>query len=126
VDRLEACGREIGLAFQIIDDLLDVEGHPHKMGKRLGTDLFDGNPSLPVIWGLDLPSVSEAFTTEGCSPDLVDSAIAELRASDVLAQVRGRAIGHASRAAEIIRSLDPSEYRDALSALVSDLVDREL
>ena len=126
VERLETCGREIGLAFQIIDDLLDIEGHPHKMGKRLGTDLFDGNPSLPVIWGLDLPSVSEAFTTEGCSPDLVDSAIAELRASDVLAQVRGRAIGHASRAAEIIRSLDPSEYRDALSALVSDLVDREL
>jgi octaprenyl-diphosphate synthase len=126
VERLDTCGREIGLAFQIIDDLLDVEGHPEKMGKRLGTDLFDGNPSLPVICGLDLPSVAEAFTTEGCSPALVQSAIDELRASDVLAHVRERAISHASRAAEIIRTLEPSEYRDALSALVCDLVDREL
>ena len=126
VERLAACGHEIGLAFQMIDDLLDVEGHPAKIGKRVGTDLFDGNPSLPVIWGLDLPAVARAFTTHPCPPELVDAALAALRASDVLGRVRERAISHASSATEIVRTLPVSPHRHALSSLVADLVDRDV
>jgi octaprenyl-diphosphate synthase len=126
VERLRVCGREIGLAFQMIDDVLDVEGEPGKTGKRVGTDLLDGNPSLPVIWGLHLPSVRHAFTTEGCTACDIEAAIADLRAADVLGRVREQAVGHAAEAARLVRSLGNSPYRDALSALVSELVDRDL
>ncbi|TFH28216.1 MAG: polyprenyl synthetase family protein, partial [Myxococcales bacterium] len=67
VARFENCGREIGMAFQMIDDVLDIEGDSAKTGKRVGTDLLDGNPSLPIVWGLDLPAVRRAFVSEHVS-----------------------------------------------------------
>ncbi len=46
---LETFGREIGLAFQLLDDVLDVTGPPERTGKALGTDLLDGTVTLPLI-----------------------------------------------------------------------------
>jgi octaprenyl-diphosphate synthase len=123
---MHECGREIGLAFQMIDDLLDIEGNTGKLGKRIGTDLLDGNPSLPIIWGLDLPAVRRAFASDPCPQQLVAEAIEELRASSVLSRVRDRAVVHASRAADLVRGLPSSPYRDALNEMVSELVDREV
>jgi octaprenyl-diphosphate synthase len=110
----------------MIDDLLDVEGEAGKLGKRIGTDLADGNPSLPIIWGLDLPAVRRAFASEPCPDDLVEEAIAELRSSTVLSRVRDHAVTHAALAANLVRELPPSVYRDALNEMVSELVDREV
>ena len=42
-------GREIGLAFQLLDDVLDVAGPPERTGKARGTDLLDGTVTLPLI-----------------------------------------------------------------------------
>jgi octaprenyl-diphosphate synthase len=126
VAQLHACGHEIGLAFQMIDDVLDVEGEAGKIGKRIGTDLFDGNPSLPIVWGLDLPAVSRAFVTESCTPEMVAEAIVELRSSAVLGLVRERAVTHAKRATELVRALPRSSFRDALDEMISELVERQL
>ena len=46
---LEVFGREIGLAFQLLDDVLDVTGPPERTGKARGTDLLDGTVTLPLI-----------------------------------------------------------------------------
>ncbi len=126
VDRMDTCGREIGRAFQMIDDVLDIEGDPTKIGKRVGTDLLDGNPSLPVVWGLSIPPVRHAFLNEECSTAEIDAALAALAASDVAQRVRTRAIEHARRAAGLVAELDPSPYRDGMRDIISDLVDREL
>jgi octaprenyl-diphosphate synthase len=126
VERMDECGREIGLAFQMIDDVLDVGGEAGKIGKRIGTDLFDGNPSLPVLWGLGLPAVSRAFTAQPASPDLVAEALAELRSSGVLERVRECAVMHAERAASLVRGLPQSAYRDALNGMISELVARQV
>ncbi len=48
-DRLGSFGRQIGLAFQILDDVLDLAGSPGQTGKRRGTDLLDGTVTLPLI-----------------------------------------------------------------------------
>ena len=50
---MAACGQHVGLAFQMRDDLLDVEGHPAETGKPRGIDLRDGNPSLPIVLALE-------------------------------------------------------------------------
>jgi geranylgeranyl pyrophosphate synthase len=46
---LQTFGREIGLAFQLLDDVLDVTGPPERTGKARGTDLLDGTVTLPLI-----------------------------------------------------------------------------
>ena len=46
---MRAFGAEIGLAFQLLDDVLDVAGPPERTGKARGTDLLDGTVTLPLI-----------------------------------------------------------------------------
>src|SRR5207248_3572401 len=48
-DALGRFGERIGVAFQILDDILDVSGPPERTGKPRGTDLLDGTVTLPVI-----------------------------------------------------------------------------
>jgi len=50
---LATFGREIGLAFQLLDDVLDVSGPPERTGKARGTDLLDGTVTLPLILARD-------------------------------------------------------------------------
>ncbi len=47
--RLRAFGRSVGTAFQIVDDLLDLTGDESEVGKSLGRDVYEGEPTLPVI-----------------------------------------------------------------------------
>ena len=49
IDQFEQYGRDLGMAFQIIDDILDLVGDPNTVGKTLGTDLVNRKPTLPVI-----------------------------------------------------------------------------
>ncbi len=125
-DRFAECGRRIGIAFQMIDDVLDIEGDAGKTGKPIGTDLIDGNPSLPIVWGMDLAPVRAAFTCTDPDPDLIEEAIAALRGAGIGRRARRSAIEHAQAAVCSLDELPPSDYRDALARFISDLVDREL
>jgi geranylgeranyl pyrophosphate synthase len=49
VDPLGSFGERIGIAFQILDDVLDITGPPERTGKPQGTDLLDGTVTLPLI-----------------------------------------------------------------------------
>ena len=126
VAALDACGREIGMAFQMIDDVLDIEGDENRIGKRVGTDLLDGNPSLPVVLGLDIAAVRDAFLAAPATEGEVRAALVELRKAGIPDHVCDRAVGHARRAADIIETLDPSPYKDALSRFVAELVARDI
>jgi len=50
---LDACARDIGLAFQIRDDILDIEGEPSHLGKRTGADAARAKPTYPSMLGLE-------------------------------------------------------------------------
>jgi octaprenyl-diphosphate synthase len=52
-------GQRLGIAFQIIDDILDLIGSPNKVGKTLGTDLFNQKPTLPILHSLGHSTHSE-------------------------------------------------------------------
>ncbi len=57
VKALETFGRQLGIAFQIVDDVLDLEGSVDELGKPVGSDLLEGKITLPVRYALDaLPS----------------------------------------------------------------------
>jgi geranylgeranyl diphosphate synthase type II len=53
LDAIREYGRAIGLAFQVVDDILNVEGDPAVMGKAAGTDRVRRKNSYPTLWGLE-------------------------------------------------------------------------
>jgi len=67
LDRLTFFGDKIGLAFQVVDDILNVEGDPNRMGKSAGSDSLNEKLTFPLIIGLE---ASRKF-----AKDLMDEAI---------------------------------------------------
>jgi geranylgeranyl pyrophosphate synthase len=53
LDAVDACGSQLGLAFQIVDDILDVEGASANLGKTAGKDSAAGKPTYPSVYGLE-------------------------------------------------------------------------
>jgi octaprenyl-diphosphate synthase len=126
VEAMASCGRHVGLAFQVSDDLLDVEGQPAVTGKPRGIDLRDGNPSLPIVLALaGDPELARLFASERLSSTDVEAGLARIRRSGVLAAVAERARGHVAAARREIARLPPSDHRDALDGLAAALVDRQ-
>ena len=56
VERFSSYGRDLGMAFQIVDDVLDLAGDKQTVGKSLGTDLEQHKLTLPLIHLLDVPT----------------------------------------------------------------------
>ena len=122
---LRRFGGEIGLAFQLLDDVLDVSGPPERTGKARGTDLLDGTATLPLI---EASKVDPAIS----STDLraLDAASAEalcdrIAATGALDTVRSRAL---EMVAEAKRQLqDPgfdSEQKQLLGLIADGVVQR--
>jgi geranylgeranyl pyrophosphate synthase len=117
-------GYELGLGFQMVDDLLDVLGPAELIGKPVGSDLREGAPALPTVLGLDLADVRAAFTAELPSAAQVERALGALRASPVIGRVRQLAAERIHSASAQITLLAPSRYRTALAELAEELLAR--
>jgi octaprenyl-diphosphate synthase len=125
VQAMASCGRHVGLAFQVSDDLLDVQGRTSVTGKPSGLDLRDGNPSLPIVLALQRDSeLARLFASRQPSAAEVEIGLERIRASGVLDEVAERAAGHVAAALAEMARLPPSPYRDALETLAGGLVDR--
>ena len=126
-DELDGFGRDLGIAFQIVDDLLDVQGDEKTTGKSLGTDLEKQKPTLPVIRALHLAS-------ERDRQSMIDLLTAEERRSELLAPfldryeavayARQRAQFFADRAQQRLSVLPVGPSRDVLSSMTSFVVSR--
>ena len=125
IDEIARCGNAIGMAFQLIDDLLDVIGDSAQTGKPVGIDLRDGNPSLPIVLALPASAVlARIWRQPEPSDEEVAVGLAEIRASGALELVRDEAIAHTRAAAEALASLSDTPYRDFLEGLIGELRDR--
>jgi len=119
-EALGSFGAEVGLAFQLLDDVLDVSGPPERTGKARGTDLLDGTVTLPLI-------VAAQADPEILSIDLrqLDATAAEqlcdrIAATGALEGVRSRALAMVGAAKEKLASgaFDPEQQH--LLGLVAD------
>lgn len=122
---LRKFGAGIGLAFQLLDDVLDVCGPPERTGKARGTDLLDGTITLPLIEAAESdPSIREV--------DLhaLDTAAAEalcdrIEATGALERVRARALQLVAGAKDALeRSGFEPEQRQLLSLVADGVVQR--
>jgi geranylgeranyl pyrophosphate synthase len=111
-DALGAFGRRIGLAFQLLDDVLDVSGPPSRTGKPRGTDLLDGTVTLPLILARDRdPALRDVRPENAAEAEAVCDRIV---ATGALEDARARAL---AIVAEAKRELP---YADEALELVAD------
>ena len=122
---LAAFGREIGLAFQLLDDVLDVAGPPQRTGKAQGTDLLDGTVTLPLILAqAEDPSLAE-LELRGLDADGARAACERIAQTSALTQVRaraGRCIESAKR--ELAEAAVSAEERRLLGLVADGVVER--
>jgi len=118
-------GRHLGLAFQIVDDILDFTGSTDTLGKPAGSDLKSGNLTAPVLYALEEKPYLEVliereFTQEG---DL-EQALALIDDSRGIQRARELAAHHSKLATENVSILAPSESRQALINLTDYVLSR--
>jgi geranylgeranyl pyrophosphate synthase len=121
---LAAYGERIGLAFQVLDDVLDVTGPAERTGKPRGSDLLDGTVTLPLILarGHDRELVALDLRTLESSAE-AEAVCERIAATDALAKCRDRAfklVGDAKRALPLL----PTRQRTALELVADGVVER--
>jgi octaprenyl-diphosphate synthase len=123
VTALSRYGRELGLAFQIIDDLLDYEGDEATFGKRPGTDFRAAKLTLPLLLlreQLGASGLARLAAALGRDGDLA-WVQAELREHGIAEACRDRAARHSARAVAALEALPISDARETLAALALEL-----
>jgi geranylgeranyl pyrophosphate synthase len=91
-DALGAFGASIGLAFQLLDDVLDVSGPPQRTGKARGTDLLDGTVTLPLILAAERDPAIRDVELRSLDPAAAEGLCDRIAASGALRAVRARAL----------------------------------
>jgi heptaprenyl diphosphate synthase len=128
-DSLRVYGEQVGIAFQLSDDIIDIASETGQSGKTPGTDLREGVQTLPVLYALRSTDPAEARLRELVSRPLPDDAehaeaLALLRRSTALAQARETVLGYAEAARATLTSLPDVPARAALQALTDHVVER--
>ncbi|HEX7409752.1 MAG TPA: polyprenyl synthetase family protein [Candidatus Binatia bacterium] len=125
VEAMADCGFNVGMTFQVVDDLLDVEGNQARVGKPIGIDLRDGNPSLPIVLALARDrEVAAAFENQSLSQSEVAFILERIRRSGVLAEVRALAAEYGTRARRSLDVLPASPDKAQVLSLIDQLVNR--
>ena len=119
-----------GLAFQLVDDVLDYGSEQDVMGKAAGDDFRDGKVTLPVILAYARGSEDErsfwrsAMAGERASDEDLERAIGLLRGSEALSETLGRARQYGRRALDALAGFPSSKAKSALSEAVEFAISR--
>ncbi len=124
-DALGAFARRIGLAFQLLDDVLDVSGPVERTGKSRGTDLLDGTVTLPFILARERePELAEVDLRSlggADGPEKIEALCERIAATGALEEARERALAFVAEAKASLPALLPGG-RSVLLELVADAV----
>ena len=129
VQRLSRLGGIVGTAFQISDDIIDIDSDSHESGKLPGTDVREGVHTLPMVYALREPGPEAARLRELLSgpvddDEAVAEALALLRASPGMAKAKHFLAEYAERARQELALLPDLPGRRALETLVDYTVSR--
>ncbi len=132
VEQIEALGyfaNRLGIAFQIIDDTLDVIGDQDKTGKPIGNDILEGKPTLPTIYGMqDLvhgEAIRKIFEKNKPTMEEVMVAIELIKRTEAIEKCRALAEEIAQDAINSLFKIEDSVYKDSLIALSHYIVKRD-
>jgi octaprenyl-diphosphate synthase len=116
--RMARFGHDLGMAFQIVDDLLDYQADPEESGKNLGTDLAEGKPTLPLIHALkhgapEQKKLIEAALRDG-KVEQLDAVLAAVVSTGGISYSAALAARHGDAAISALDGLPESPFKDAL------------
>jgi geranylgeranyl pyrophosphate synthase len=123
---LEGFGRQVGLAFQLLDDVLDVSGPASRTGKHRGTDLLDGTVTLPFILARERDPALGALDLRAdvTTPQAADDVCDRIAATGALDDARERALALVAAAKAGLPSGLPAGQRRALDLVADGVVAR--
>jgi heptaprenyl diphosphate synthase len=129
IQRLSRLGGIVGTAFQISDDIIDIDSDPDESGKLPGTDLREGVHTLPVLYALhdsgpDADRLRELLVRPVDDDAALAEALALLRASAGMAKAKDTVARYAAQAREELAALPDGVGRQALANLVDYTIHR--
>lgn len=123
-NELAAFGRRIGLAFQLLDDVLDVTGPPERTGKPRGADLLDGTVTLPLILARERDRELAAIDLRDLDGEADAARVCDaISATGALEAARARALEIAEAASGVLPAL-PADRREVFALVAAGVVDR--
>jgi octaprenyl-diphosphate synthase len=128
-ETLRVFGLNLGIAFQMIDDVLDYDGDAATMGKNAGDDLTEGKPTLPLIYTLRNGNPAEQALVRsaisGKSAKQIGEVLAAVHRCGAIDYTRDRARHHQDLALSALQQLPESEARNALLRVTDLSVNRD-
>ncbi len=130
---MQLFGHHLGMAFQLVDDVLDYRGDATKMGKNVGDDLAEGKPTLPMLYAMnkcgnsgahqdDVRLIRDALIER--NTDKLAEVVAVLNQTGALDYCEQLARGHVAEAQKLLSTLPESSYKKALVELSDFAIDR--
>jgi octaprenyl-diphosphate synthase len=130
-EQIEAMGHfglNLGMAFQIVDDTLDINGDVKDLGKSRGVDFMDGKPTLPLMVAMKDarvgPDLKRLFVKREKSRSEVDQALAMVMQTRALQESLEHAQDFGQKALAYLSSLDASQFKESMRELVEAVLDR--
>lgn len=126
ITALHDYGRDLGIAFQVMDDVLDFTGEQASVGKPVGSDLRRGLITLPTICYIEAHGEAglECALRGECDPPTYDRIVAQIRASDAIACSLEEADAIAQNAKKALQIFPDNPYRATLIDLVDYTLER--
>jgi len=125
---LQAYGKHLGIAFQLIDDALDYSAQSEELGKNVGDDLAEGKPTLPLIRAMEVGNAAQRQVLreaiESGKIERLDEINHIINATGALQYTLDQAQAESDAAKQAIAGLESSVYRQALMFLADYAVER--
>jgi octaprenyl-diphosphate synthase len=125
-------GRNVGYAFQLVDDALDYTAKSERLGKPVGKDLAEGNVTLPLIYLYRLADEGEKhlirelfFESNGSPQGRLQRILELMKKYRAIEYTMGQARDYVGRAKAILRKFETSYYQQALLSLADYIVERD-
>ena len=131
VGKLTEIGLDLGMSFQLVDDLLDLTSTKEAMGKPVASDLKEGKVTLPLCYAMEDKVAGASAKVQQV---LDEGAFRSVAVADILGLVdeadgvdrtRVLATEYASRATRALESFPPSVYRDAITSIPEFILNRQ-
>lgn len=124
-DKLYGYGRNLGLAFQIVDDILDFTSPTEVLGKPAGSDLASGNLTAPVLYAMEeKPYLKILIEREFSEDGDLEEALQLVESSEGIARSRMLAAEHGKLALQNLDCLKHSDSSEALAELINYVLSR--
>lgn len=127
---LREFGMNLGIAFQIADDLLDITADAAKLGKATGADLIEGKVTLPLIKLMEKepglrPIISDVMRDGRYTDDAREVITKALEKHQIIPQIKQIATGYADAAIKNLEIFAKSEYREAMVGFPGFVIERD-